>query len=167
MKQILTIISLFCCIGMSAQDITPLDKIFDEMSAITKGPRNDVKQKINHGNGVVMYVHNHPVGKYYHCSKECGSSIPGEDMTVEDIKDIFNENDIMNITSNNLTDLLIELGTAKSKREAREFISGNAVKINGEKVTEEAYEITDKDLIGNKYIIIKRGKKNFYVGKKN
>ena len=90
MKQILTIISLFCCIGMSAQDITPLDKIFDEMSAITKGPRNDVKQKINHGNGVVMYVHNHPVGKYYHCSKECGSSIPGEDMTVEETE-IANE----------------------------------------------------------------------------
>lgn len=90
MKQILTIISLFCCIGMSAQDITPLDKIFDEMSAITKVPRNDVKQKINHGNGVVMYVHNHPVGKYYHCSKECGSSIPGEDMTVEETE-IANE----------------------------------------------------------------------------
>ena len=68
---------------MSAQVITPLDKKFDEMSAITKVPRTDVKQKIKHGNGVVMYVHNHPIGKYYHCSKECGSSVPGEDMPAE------------------------------------------------------------------------------------
>ena len=56
---------------------------------------------------------------------------------------------------------------ASSKREAREFITGNAIKINGEKINDLDYQITDKDFIDNTYIIIKRGKKNYYVGKKN
>lgn len=87
-------------------------------------------------------------------------------LTKEDIKEIFNPNEIINITSTNLVDLLIEVGAAKSKREAREFISGNAVKINGEKNTSLEYNLTDKDFIDNTYIIIKRGKKNYYVGKR-
>jgi len=90
-----------------------------------------------------------------------------KDLTKEDIKEIFNESEITSITSNNLVDLLIEVGAAKSKREAREFITGNAIKINGEKNTSLDYELTDKDYIDNTYIIIKRGKKNYYVGKKN
>lgn len=89
------------------------------------------------------------------------------DLTKEDINQIFNKNEITNINSNNLLDLLIEVGAAKSKREAREFISGNAIKINGQKITELEYNLTDKDFVDNTYIIIKRGKKNYYVGKKN
>ena len=63
-------------------------------------------------------------------------------------------------------DLVIEVGAAKSKREAREFISGNAIKINGKKINDLEYMIND-DFINNNYIIVKRGKKNYYVGKKN
>ena len=66
------------------------------------------------------------------------------------------EEEMNNITSTNLVDLLLELGAAKSKREAREFITGNAVKINGEKNTSLEYTLTDKDFIDNTYIIIKR-----------
>ena len=84
-----------------------------------------------------------------------------------DIKEIFNEEDMITVTSTNLVDLLIEVGASKSKREAREFITGNAIKINGEKNTDLDYTLTDKDFIDNSYIIIKRGKKNYYVGKKN
>ena len=61
---------------------------------------------------------------------------------------------------------MINIGAAKSKREAREFITGNAIKINGEKIMDLDYTVSDKDYIDNTYIIIKRGKKNYYVGKK-
>ena len=88
-------------------------------------------------------------------------------LTKEDIKELFNESETTTISSTNLVDLLIELGTAKSKREAREFISGSAIKINGIKNTDLEYNLTDKDFIDNTYIIIKRGKKNYYVGKRN
>ena len=88
-------------------------------------------------------------------------------LTKEDIEEIFNTQDMTTATSTNLVDLLIEVGAAKSKREAREFISGNAIKINGEKNTDLDYALVDKDFIDNTYIIIKRGKKNYYVGKRS
>ena len=66
----------------------------------------------------------------------------------------------------NIVDLLIEIGAASSKREAREFTSGNAVSINGEKVTDLEYNISDKDFIDDTYIIIRRGKKNYYIGER-
>ncbi len=83
------------------------------------------------------------------------------------IEEVFSNNPIIGITSNNLVDLLIEIGAAKSKRESREFINGNAIKINGNKISDVDYVISDNDFIDNKYIIIKRGKKNYYVGKRS
>lgn len=88
-------------------------------------------------------------------------------LTKTDIEEIFNADLITTITSTNLVDLLLELGSAKSKREAREFITGNAVKLNGVKNTDIEYNLTDNDFIDNTYIIIKRGKKNYYVGKRS
>ena len=87
-------------------------------------------------------------------------------LTKEDIKDIFNEEDITEIKETNLVDLLIEIKAASSKREAREFITNNAIKVNGEKINDLDYKVTTNDFIDNTYVIIKRGKKNYYVGKK-
>ena len=89
-----------------------------------------------------------------------------DDLTKEDIEAIFDKKLIVSVESTNLIDLVIEVGAAKSKREAREFVSGSAIKINGEKITDLDYELKDTDFIDNTYIIIKRGKKNYYVGKK-
>lgn len=89
-----------------------------------------------------------------------------KELTQKDITEIFNEQEIIPVKSNNLIDLLIELGAAKSKRESREFITGNAIKINGEKITDLDYNLKETDFIDNTYIIVKRGKKNYYVGKK-
>lgn len=88
-------------------------------------------------------------------------------LTKEDIKELFNEEEMTTVTSTNLVDLVIEVGAAKSKREAREFITGSAIKINGIKNTDLDYNLTNKDFIDNTFIIIKRGKKNYYVGKRN
>ena len=88
-------------------------------------------------------------------------------LTGKEIEEIFSGNTIAEVSSDNLVDLLIEVGAAKSRREAREYISGNAIKINGNKVTDLEYKIGDNDFIDNNYIIIKRGKKNYYVGKRN
>ena len=87
-------------------------------------------------------------------------------LTKDDIKDIFNKEDITEIKETNLVDLLIEIKAASSKREAREFITNNAIKVNGEKINDLDYKLTTNDFIDNTYIIIKRGKKNYYVGKK-
>ena len=90
-----------------------------------------------------------------------------KDLTKEEIKEIFAGNNIKQVASDNLLELIIEIGAAKSKREAREFITGNAIKVNGEKITDIDYKITKDNFIDNTYIIIKRGKKNYYIGQKN
>ena len=91
-----------------------------------------------------------------------------KEMSKQDIKELFDEQDIKEIEgSTNLLDLLITLGVASSKREAREFVNSGAISINGDKVTETNIEITDDLFIDNTYIIIKRGKKNYYVGRKS
>ena len=90
-----------------------------------------------------------------------------KEMSKQDIKELFDEQDIKEIEgSTNLLDLLITLGVASSKREAREFVNSGAISINGDKVTETNIEITEDLFIDNTYIIIKRGKKNYYVGRK-
>ncbi len=64
-----------------------------------------------------------------------------------------------------LEDLLIFIKSASSKREAREFINGNSVSINGEKVTDLAHIVTKADALYGEYVVIKRGKKNYYLVK--
>ena len=63
----------------------------------------------------------------------------------------------------NLLDALIKTGLAKSKREAREFVSAGAVKINGEKTADLEKVITKADALDGGYIFIKRGKKLYAV----
>jgi len=88
-------------------------------------------------------------------------------ITGNDILELFNERDIINIKENgNIVDFIINMGIASSKREAREFIKGNAISVNGNKINDETYMITNNDFIDDKYIIIRRGKKNYYVGRK-
>ena len=53
-----------------------------------------------------------------------------------------------------------------SKREAREFVSNGAVSINGEKINDLNTTIDDSFFIEDTYIVVKRGKKNYYIGKK-
>ena len=89
------------------------------------------------------------------------------DLSKEDIEELFGNEDIKEVEANqNILDLLVTLGAASSKREAREFVSNNAVSINGEKVTDTNTVVDDTMFIENTYIVVKRGKKNSYIGKK-
>ena len=65
----------------------------------------------------------------------------------------------------NIVDMLVNTKILSSKREAREFINGNAISINGVKETNPEVIIDSKFLLDNTYIIIKRGKKAYYLAK--
>lgn len=65
-----------------------------------------------------------------------------------------------------LEDLLISIGAAKSKREAREFINGNSIRLNGEKVNDPNKLIDKSNALFDEYHLIKRGKKNYYLVKR-
>ena len=62
-----------------------------------------------------------------------------------------------------LIDALVLCKAAQSKREAREFITNGAVLVNG--MQEKSLEalVTKQKAIGQKYTIIRRGKKNYYL----
>ncbi len=53
-------------------------------------------------------------------------------------------------------------GFLKSNSDARRALKENAVSVNKEKVQED-YTITSKDLINNKFVLLQRGKKNYFV----
>ena len=86
-------------------------------------------------------------------------------LTKEEIEEVFKGYKKISVGNNqNIVDLLINMGIASSKREAREFITSNAININGEKVNDLEYVINDNDFMYGEYIIVRRGKKNYYIG---
>ena len=60
-----------------------------------------------------------------------------------------------------ITDALLETELVKSKREARDLIKGNAISVNGDKVSDFNFLIKKEDAFGNKYTIIRKGKKKY------
>ena len=53
-------------------------------------------------------------------------------------------------------------GFLKSNGEARRALKENSISVNKEKVKDD-YKITSKDLINNQFILLQRGKKNYFV----
>lgn len=91
-----------------------------------------------------------------------------KNLSIEEIEEGFKNVQSFDINEDILLiDLLVNNKICSSKREAREFISNNAISINVEKINDLEYLVSDKDYLNNKYIIIKKGKKNNYIGKKN
>lgn len=88
-----------------------------------------------------------------------------KDLTLDEIKDGFKDVPSFDITENmTLIDLLVNNNIASSKREAREFISAGSISINGEKETEENKIIDSSYAIGGEVVVIRRGKKKYYLG---
>ena len=88
MKRITTAtISVILSLTITAQDRTPMDKIWEEIEKITSA-RQDGKMKVNHGGGQLLYVHNGVVGEVYLCTKDCGGSTSPsfDNMTSEEIE---------------------------------------------------------------------------------
>lgn len=86
-----------------------------------------------------------------------------KDLTDEQIKTAFKGVESFKIdNSKPLIELLVEHKITSSKREAREFLTGNAISINGEKVSDENFHFDNK----RKYNIIRRGKKKYYIFEK-
>ena len=89
------------------------------------------------------------------------------DLSKNDIEELFGNEDIKEVEANqNILDLVVALGAASSKREAREFISNGAISINGDKVTDVNTIVDNSKFIEDTYIVVKRGKKNNYIGKR-
>ena len=54
-------------------------------------------------------------------------------------------------------------GVFASKGEMRKLVQGGGVSLNKEKLTEFDREVTTQDLVADKYLIVQRGKKNYFL----
>lgn len=66
-------------------------------------------------------------------------------------------------TQENLVEWLVNIGISPSRRQAREDVSNGAISINGDKVNDITFTITREHAIENEFIIVRRGKKNYYL----
>ena len=62
-----------------------------------------------------------------------------------------------------LVELLIEAGAVSSKRQAREAIESGSIYINDIRYTNVETSIPQIERLGGKYLVIRRGKKNYYL----
>ena len=76
--------------------------------------------------------------------------------------------DVPNFTlsaDTSIVNVLVDKQICSSKREAKEMIATGSITINGDKITDENHVLTKEEAIHEMYIVIRRGKKKYYLGK--
>ncbi|KXT69294.1 Tyrosyl-tRNA synthetase [Streptococcus gordonii] len=63
----------------------------------------------------------------------------------------------------NIVDLLVTAGVVNSKRQAREDVQNGAIYLNGERIQDLDYTLSDADKLENELTVIRRGKKKYFV----
>lgn len=88
-----------------------------------------------------------------------------KELTTAEVAQAFNGVPSAEITKDeiNLVDLLIAANVDKSKRQAREDIQNGAIRINGERLTDTTLMIDPSTSFDGKYIVIRRGKKKYFL----
>lgn len=93
-------------------------------------------------------------------------------LSAEDIADVFSDVPSCDMAADrfsgdgmNVVDVLTESGFMKSKGEARRAIQEGGVYVNNERVSDAAMNIDLGKFFGGKYLILRRGKKNYFMVK--
>lgn len=88
-----------------------------------------------------------------------------DEQTFLEIFDGVPQNEILksDVIGVNIVDLLAEKsGFLKSKSEAQRELKGNAISVNKEKIN-DSFEVQEKDLIDGKFLLLQKGKKNYFI----
>lgn len=114
---------------------------------------------------VITFLHG---SEEYEKAKMMSESLFNEDITKLSATDIMDSlKDIPKFdveVGASIMDVLTNNSICSSKREAREFLTSGAIAINNKKVTDVEKVIESNDFIDNKIIIIRKGKKKYYLG---
>lgn len=65
--------------------------------------------------------------------------------------------------NHNIVEMLVAAKISPSKRQAREDVQNGAIYINGERIQDLDYTLSDDDKIDNELTVIRRGKKKYFV----
>lgn len=140
------------------------EEIEDIMKQQEETPEKRIAQK-RLAKEVLDFIHGD--GAYENAVKISESLFSGNirDLTSEQIEVAFKGVEPFVAKDANLVDFLVDFGICSSKREAREFISNGSISVNGDRVTDLDYQVTKNDSIEQKYVVIRRGKKKYFIGK--
>ena len=78
--------------------------------------------------------------------------VPQAEISMEDLKAGIDIVEVLNAKT----------GFLKSNGEARRALGENSISVNREKV-QEGFTLTTNDLINNQFVLLQRGKKNYFV----
>lgn len=143
---------------LSKEEIEEIEKVHNEKPELRIAHKKLAEE-------VITFLHGH---EEYEKAVRISESLFSENVTnltsdeiISSLKGVPSVDVILGST---IVDLLVNSKIVNSKREAREFVSAGAISINNKKITDLDYVVDSKDTIEGKVLIIKRGKKNYYLG---
>lgn len=88
-----------------------------------------------------------------------------QSLSASELKEGFKDVPQVELSSEtrNIVEIIVETGISSSKRQAREDVNNGAIYINGIRQQDVNYELTNEDKIENKFTIIRRGKKKYFM----
>ena len=142
----------------------------EEIEEIEKNHKKEPEKRLAQdalAREVITFLHGED--EYLKASRISVSLFNGDfsKLKIDEIKEALKEVPNFNFEINSkIIDILVNNNICSSKREARELLNSNSISVNSNKVTDENYLISNDDLIENEVLIIKRGKKKYYLGTK-
>lgn len=113
---------------------------------------------------VITFIHGE--NAFIEAEKQANALFNGDisSLTADFLLNEFKDVPTFKLNKDNLLlNILVDNNICSSKREAREMITAGAIKINEEKVNSLEKTIDDNDFIEGKVLLLKKGKKNYYL----
>lgn len=113
---------------------------------------------------VITFIHGE--NAFIEAEKQANALFNGDisSLTADFLLNEFKDVPTFKLNNDNLLlNILVDNNICSSKREAREMITAGAIKINEEKVNSLEKTIDDNDFIEGKVLLLKKGKKNYYL----
>lgn len=142
---------------LSREEIEELEKSNQEEPHLRKAHKALAKE-------VITFLHGEE--EYDNAVKISENLFNGniKEVPLNDLKVGLKDVPSFQIKEDAILNILVDNNIVSSKREGRELLTSNAISINGEIITDENYQITKKDAIEEEVIVIRRGKKKYYLG---
>ena len=145
--------------------LLPLDEIEEIGKQFEAAPHERLAQKIL-AREVVTLVHGEEAYKEALNITEQLFAGNIKNLSVKELKQGLREvpNYQVKVDDNlNIVEMLVTAGIVNSKRQAREDVQNGAIYVNGERIQDLNYTLTDADKLENELTVIRRGKKKYFV----
>ncbi|MGX5376844.1 tyrosine--tRNA ligase [Ligilactobacillus sp. LYQ135] len=90
-----------------------------------------------------------------------------KELTASQVKQVFGKMPSVEVSNEkaNIVIWLVDNGIEPSRRQAREDVKNGAIYVNGERIRDLDYELDPTTAFDGKYVVIRRGKKKYFLAK--